>query len=137
MEFFGMTRTLTIELYLSEAMVTAAKQYAVNIPKIACDAVIDELKKKIEVYSDVAEMSHSEKNRILRGTLQDKNRELLRMQESNAQLLDDLRRLTKRSSGTINADARISVWGLTQGQPTNQYQNKPEQTVIVPKSMRR
>ena len=132
-----MTRTINIELYLSDSMVTAAKQYDVNIPKVACAAVIDELKKKIEVYSDVAEMSHSEKNRILRGTLQDKNRELLRMQESNAQLLDDLRRLTKRSSGTINADARISVWGLTQGQPMNQYQNKPEQTVIVPKSMRR
>ena len=111
-----MTR-INIELYLSEALVTAAKQYDVNIPKIACDAVIDELKKKIVVYSDVAEMSHSEKNRILRGTLQDKNRELLRMQESNAQLLDDLKRLTKRSSGTINADARISVWGLTQGTP--------------------
>jgi len=131
-----MTRTINIELYLSEAMVAAARQYDVNIPAIACAAVIDELKKKIEVYSDVAEMSHSEKNRILRGTLQDKNRELSRMQENNAQLLDDLMRLTKRSRGTINADARISVWGLTQGTP--QYPvHKPEQTVIVPKSMRR
>ena len=132
-----MTRTINIELHLSDAMVAAARTYDVNIPKVAGEAVIDELKKKIMVYSDIAEMSHSEKNRILRGTLQDKNRELLRMQESNAQLLDDLMRLTKRSRGTINADARISVWGLTQGQPMNQYQNKPEQTVIVPKSMRR
>ena len=109
-----MTQTINIELHLSEAMVAAAKQYAVNIPKIACDAVIDELKKKIEVYSDVAEMSHSEKNRILRGTLQDKNRELLRMQADNVQLLDDLRRLTRRNPGTINSDARVSVWRKAQ-----------------------
>ena len=68
---------MTFEMVLSDNALRAAREYDVNIPKIAVSAVVDELLMKQQIAEHVGEaMSPDVQNKKLRQSLQETMAEL-------------------------------------------------------------
>jgi len=77
LECWIMGTRMTFEMVLSDNALRAAREYDVNIPKIAVSAVVDELLMKQQIAEHVGEaMSPDVQNKKLRQSLQETMAEL-------------------------------------------------------------
>lgn len=60
---------LQLELIISDAAMAAAKEHQVNLPEVACNAIIQELLMKQQISDHCTDMSPSMENRALRELL--------------------------------------------------------------------